>query len=342
MAAIFRESFDWTTTVADLTKKGWMVTAGSGSVGSTKGRFAGSNGFGSSGASSYILRTYANQTGTTTKGAAFRFDTINASYASDIMSVLDSTTQQLCLCLTPTGQLRVVLGAYNGTVLGTCTGTYVAGAWYYIELQTKIHATTGTVDVQVNGVNVLHLTNQVTKTTSNARENGLCLGPIGSYGHTTSIDDVYINDDTGGVHDTFEGDVRIITTLPSGAGSSAEWTPLSGANYAACDDPALDNDTTYVFAATAALIDTYAMGDLTATPTIKDVSLNIIARKDDAGLNQIKVETNQDATERDGATTFTLSSSYLNCQEIFALCPDGTAWDATKFNALQVGVIRSA
>lgn len=167
----------------------------------------------------------------------------------------------------------------------------------------------------------------------------------------TYVDSLYIEDVTGEGDQVPKG-YRIPMALADGAGSSAQWTPDAGSNYARVNEDATpDEDTTYVETATATQLDLYTFTDLTDGPadelpywgyTIYAVFMQSYYRMvDDSEVTFASY----DHYVWDGALSLT-DGPFNNADDfdwhmvssVFPLQPDGTAWNLIDFNAWTYGI----
>lgn len=241
---------------------------------------------------------------------------------------------------------------FNG---GWPTGVVINdGAWHWIELHQQLAnsstSSTGTVEVWVDGVKVY------TQTTfqSNSINTGLldqvqfAVGYQGGSGTTLgdfSYDDWTFWNDTAG--DT-AGDLtyasmpigpsKITTLKPNGAGSSAQFTPNTGANYAAVDEVAADDDTTYNQSTASGQIDRFAFEDLAVTPTkIHAVVEQIRCKNPGTGSPLVKGHAKSGASVQVNSGK-QVATSYWPVQTVFASDPaTGAAWTVAGLNAAEFG-----
>lgn len=100
--------------------------------------------------------------------------------------------------------------------------TITAGVWHQIEVRWKINATTGVVQIKVDGVTVLDLSAQNTGVTNVGQlrwfYNNTTTDTTGFY-----IDDLFVNDTSGSYNTGFPGTVRIRTTYMR-ADDETGWT----------------------------------------------------------------------------------------------------------------------
>jgi hypothetical protein len=292
------------------------------------------------GAGSNVLKSFDSQA-TWVVGAAFKYAGFTGSSNGQIIALYDSGTLQVDIRITPSGAIQATR---NGTQLGISAAVITTGTYYYVEFKALIHASAGTIDVQVNGASVLSLTGQNTKNSANATANMVFLGPIAQGGGgngTLLIADLYILDGQTGAS-TFLGDQRVDCYMPTGNGSNSQFTNNSGNstnNYSHVNEALQDGDTSYVADAVVNDIDSYAITGLTHTPlTITGVQVNLVIRKDDAGIKQVAPIVYRSATAYVG-NTLTLSTSYLDLTQQYEKDPaTSAAWTKTNINASEFGL----
>lgn len=159
------------------------------------------------------------------------------------------------------GNIQVNSGTYGGSQpqLGrTFTpGLVTFNAYNSLAMQATISAT-GIVNVWVNGVLVLALTNVDTRHLSAPALNYInavqIMGPSGS--PNCSIDDVYCLDCSVAPHTTFLGALRLYAEPPT-ANGVVQWTPLSGTNWSEVNTVPPPGDSSYVSSGTVGQVDQY-------------------------------------------------------------------------------------
>jgi hypothetical protein len=213
--------------------------------------------------------------------------------------------------------------------------------WNYLELYTIAgQASNGTAIVRVNGVTVI---NRPSIITSNAAAySSVSIGP--SYENLAYwLDDFYVCDNTGTANNNFLGDIKIVTLMPNGAGSSTQFNPVGApTNWQAVSPAAPQGDLSYVTDATAGDKDLYTIPSITGSGIVCGVQLSMYARKDDAGSRSISGVVSLESTTAQG-DSIALGSSYHIYTEQFQVNPaTGTAWTYPDINQLQIGVEVSA
>lgn len=272
-------------------------------------------------------------------GFAVQFSSIYAGVA--FLSVVESgVATHVTLQLDASGHVQVTRG---GTVLGTGTTILLPGVYYYIELKTTIHDTTGVAAVKINGVTEISLTGQDTRNGgSTGQADRIQWFGGGSVAGTFRVDDVYICDGTGSSPtNDFLGDVRVQCLTPSGNGNSSQLVGNDGNstdNYLLVDEATPNSDTDYVESSTVGDKDTYAFSNLTpSTGTVFGVQPVLFAKKTDAGTRKVCSVARLSATEVDSADAV-LTTSYLMFLDIREAKPGGGTWSISDVNSAEFGV----
>lgn len=321
-AVVFIEGFDFLT-AAQATTRGWSQAWSS--VGT--GRFSGQAARLPGGATRKALPT-----GYTELYAGFAYRSIPA-VAGDVFAFTTAgNVDAFRVRLVVTGSFfNLAILNSAGTVIATGTTNILASTWYYVEVHALINGASGSCSMRINGIS------EIANTTGNFGSTAVTQVTL-TGGNNTDIDDVYVLDTTGSApRNTFLGDVRVQTIMPSGAGSHTQWTPSTGSNFAAVDETTPNDDTDYVSDSTAGHYDTYAYADIDSGATVYAVQTNVWARKDDASVRQIAPVIRQSSTDYDG-TTVTLGSSYGLFSQLYDKDPTAADWTAANVNADEFGI----
>ncbi len=244
---------------------------------------------------------------------------------------------------TASGAIAVYRNASN--LLGTsAAGLLPINTWVYLEFQVTCHDTAGAVTVKADGVTVLTLTNVDTRNAgADALIDQVRFGAqdVGSLKYAY-VRDVVVMNDAGTTLNGPIGPCIVEARLATAAGDLTAWTPNTGANYAAVDDPAAnDGDTTFVEALTP-VRDTYTMADLVAVGSnIKAVQAHVVARYNTAPLN-VATTLRRSSTNSDGTASVPTGSYGSKAVTIWETDPVAAgAWTVANFNATQFGVVSS-
>jgi hypothetical protein len=336
MALLFMDGFD----VADYGVKYTIINSGGGYSSTVSTRF---------GSGRAVQRAY-NATGelwrsvpastTTICGFAFIYTNNYAGFPANfiVLSGDSSTTDHISVV---TGDAMNTLWVRRGGTTLFTVANITTNTWHYLELKTTINSTTGSVELRIDGVSVGTFSGN---TKNGGTNNSIDTIKLGGSGNNTSItitrDDLYILDDTGvAPYNNFLGDVRVYSLSPTSAGSSTQWTPDSGSNYAEVNEVPY-SAANYVQSNTSGQRDTYTLADLPAggVTTVYGVQSNVIAKRTDAGAIAVKPVIKSGATIAYGSNT-PLPVADTVVSYVRAIDPaTSAAWTASGVNALEAGM----
>ena len=234
---------------------------------------------------------------------------------------------------------NTTLALYTGnTLLTTYTHTSAfPGGWFYFELGGTLATSGGTAIVRIDGATVINFTGNTKSGGTSTSFDHVTLKGDNSGGKY--VDDVYVCDGTGSSpYNTFLGEVRVHSITPSAAGSSTQWTPDTGSNYARVNEIPY-SASNYIQSSTVGQRDTYTMTDLPAnTGTVLAVQNNIMAKKTDATVVGVKTALKSGASVYYGST-YNLSSNDTVYSDLRTTDPNtATAWTSAGVNALEAGI----
>lgn len=262
-----------------------------------------------------------------------------------LVAIRQGPANQITLRTNTNGTLGVYRGT-TGTLLANTTNALNPAQVYYIELKVLIDPTVGTVEVRVNEAVWLSLTGQNTRATAVSGWDEIVLGHLITIGSAATwiFDDVYLLDGSGAAPwNTFLGDCRVDVRFPTGAGATSAWTPSAGANWQCVDDATPNFDTDYTEAATAGLVDTFAVQDApVAGATLYGVQHCLHAKKTDAGAASIAAVVRHSGVDYVGGNLNPSNGTYNSALAISALNPGtAAAWTESGFNAAEFGYKRT-
>lgn len=286
-----------------------------------------------------IENTYRNFTPLTTLtvGCDLRCPSGFGSSAHSFYELFDAQGYpHIGLNVNADGSLSVMNAGRSGTAIGsTAAGVMSSNAWSYVELAVTISNTAGVVQLWVDGVQLLNLTNVDTQ-----YNNGNVLVQqiaLSEHNVVNDYDNMYV---FAGI--THYGPQQITAHLPISDDASSGWTPDSGSNlYSRVNDVPANADTTTMTSVNTAAGDQATFGFSTISdtpPSVTAVQLVSIAKKTDSGGRAvghvIKDSSGNTAVGPDAA----LATGYTRQQTIFTTAPDGSAWSKDKVNTLKAGV----
>jgi len=271
---------------------------------------------------------YKNSTGDPTAHTTYSLINISDSHVDG--------NKHINACINSAGNIEVYR---DTTLLGTSSGAQIQNyTWHCLEIKVYIHNTAGTVDIELDGVNILSLTSQDTLTGSNAYARKFMFHPIHN-DLQTYFDCIWIVDTAGSApQNDFLGDCRCDVIRPDGVGNQSDFTPSAGSNYENVDDITPDDDTTYNDGASVNDQDSYALPSLSSGGTIFGVKNSVCIKKTDAGVRKGKILTRSNATFYK-SNEINLSSSYKTYGKVYQNNPDdAAAWEEADVNGMEVGV----
>jgi len=338
MAILFMDGLDMYSNVTDLGAGGWGVASFNFST--TGGRFGGG--------------AIVNGTATTTAvtvditGAALG-DTYIACFAYRQIQSLNNVVQfragtVILAQLNISNAGVVTFVPQSGSNIASASGVVPSGVWVYIEFKVTFgtNASTGSVDVRVNGTSVLSGSGLDTHN-GNVVTNMRFVG--GGSSNSNFWDDVVLIKGAGASPTDFIGDCRIDYIIPDGDKTLQDWTKSSGSNaYELIDDTlnAHDGDSTYIFSTTAGDESEFEMSDVAgASDLVHAIQLRGRVRKTDAGAASYRLYIDSNSNRENGPTVNPTTTYDPSRNGIIPLNPDGSvAWDDTAVNALIVGAER--
>jgi hypothetical protein len=257
-----------------------------------------------------------------------------------------------------TGTYEIIIGknlatndfdlVVNGTVrdsVAFATAFPLEDTFYHVGVAMKADSSTGFVSVYVDGVQQLTWTGNTGTSITGFYATGRTNGLVGW--SSVYVDDFYV-DDTVGEADAAPPSPRFSFLLPNGAGNYTNWTANTGSNYAAVDETgAPDDETTYVYATSSGVQDSYALTNTTAGVTVPagyaiDAVIPIAwARKTDAGTaSTLKLGTRLSGTNAIGSAQ-SLTTSFGPVWERQTTDPGAGAWSEADIDSTEI-VLESA
>jgi len=237
----------------------------------------------------------------------------------------------------------------NGTTLAT-GGAISASAFAFVEFKVVIHPTAGSYTVRLNGSTYLTASGTNTSgtggTTADSIESLWGAGnSSGGYSGECWFDDMYIADGnsvgTAPVND-FVGDCHPQHLLPNANGTFSDWAQTGGTGgspYTAVNDTPNNGDTSYLSSGAINQRTTLRYPALTSG-TVRAVIVAPWIRKDDANVHVVSPRTYEGGTEQTGSATTQPSTTYTSRQLVMETDPkDGAAWDLTRVNNSEIGLV---
>lgn len=236
--------------------------------------------------------------------------------------------------------VSVVRGA---TTLAT-TAELKASRWHFFEFKAVVRTgINGSYELRDAGVNILSASGV---NTADSGGDGASVFRFNSGAGFVRFDDIYVCDDTGGIHDDFLGDKVVLGSLPNGDGASIQWLPSTGSTHfnLVDDTAATPNDADYVSSNTDTDLDLYEFVNLTALAadgTLDAVVVFPSARMFSSGARGLKVRfRNSGAATGDSAQFDVTSKSIRTFVVPFDEDPAAVAaWTKAALDDGQLGIL---
>lgn len=279
---------------------------------------------------SYIQKSFIS---TPTVIVGFAIKIISLGSSDTPITILSGSWPAIQIVLNPAGRVRLM---NNARTFFDFDGLGV-DKWHYLEVMAYIHETNGSVAARLNGVNKGSYSGDTRPTQGSTGFSNVLIGASDYLNQSTcAFDDLYVCDDTGTTNNTFLGDIRVQTLLPTAAGASTQFTPTSGASYTMVNDVP-DVTTSYNASSTVGQRDTFAMGDIGTQYTVLGTQNNIHAWKSDAGTGNVKIVTRSGGTDY-YSPSLALGTSMASYSEVREVNPATSAqWTYTDINGLETG-----
>lgn len=235
------------------------------------------------------------------------------------------------------GSLRLENG--NGGIVYATSAAEVSpdNTWVYVEISGTNAPSGGIAILRVNGVEQINTTGDTQLLGTAGTLDSVMFGGATS---TPSFDDLYICNALGSDNNTFLGDVRVHTLVPTGNGANSGLLGSDGNstdNYLLVDElPPSEVD--YAASGTPGVKDTYLLTDLSTSAPVLGVQVGYSALKSDAGAIQSRSVVRVSATDYPGTTDApgTTKSAFLYMHQINPAT--GVAWTPAEVNALEAGM----
>jgi hypothetical protein len=275
-------------------------------------------------------------------GFRFKMTTYPSSRTTitSLKTVYGPGDNQVSLKVNPAGLLEVWTadGSGVGTLLGSGSTVVPPESWTYIEVKATVDNSSGAVSVRINSAADITLTSVDTQAPSTNPAGEIIWFGSPVTGPTFSYTDIYICDTTTALCNDFLSDLKVITLYPSGAGTTTQWTPSAGNNYAAVDEPDPNGDTDYVSTGTLNNIDTYAFGNLPGAGSVKSIQHFVSARKENAGAINIASMVRHSGSNY-ASSGKAVSSGYSGLLYVYDANPGtSAAWVDTAVDAAEFGI----
>ncbi|MEI6287924.1 MAG: hypothetical protein WCP79_15580 [Bacillota bacterium] len=214
-------------------------------------------------------------------------------------------------------------------------------SWNFFQLRVDIDNSAGSIQCYVNGNSVASVSGVDTEHPGGPNVHRWLLTSNNNIRYANFV----MYNESGNSPNARSPETRIFAVMPTSNGFVNDFTASGGANWECIDEQPNDGDNTYVSAASAPLSELYVCPNsgAVAGSTVYAVGVELDARKDDAGTNEL------DELIRSGGTTFSagnpsvLTSGYQRFRAFWDTDPaTAAAWTVANANAAQIGFRRTS
>lgn len=272
----------------------------------------------------------------------FGFKYVQVASEQEILIINDGSNVQFSMTFQPGGELRVYRGDFNHLLGATSGARLRAGIWAYIEVKVKIHGSTGTVDVHVNGMSVLSLASQNTDNQSTLQATKIGLVSSSAGADICTFDDFYVCDKSGSNNITFLGAQKVTTIFPTGDHGTNQWSATGGGTTHAdrVKENPHDSSTTYLSDSTSGDTEEFDYADTGSEITaVKGVQMNTVFETDSGSAFSVKNHVDSGGTSSDDAGTAGTNGTYTTASRLVETDPNTSApWTKTNLDASLFGI----
>lgn len=278
-------------------------------------------------------------------GSAFGLFLVNlpVNINDFLFTFYNSGTAIVTIQISPAGALQVRRGNYTGSVLGsTDAGVITAAAFNHIEAKVIRDNVVGEIEIRVNGVTALKLTDLDLGT--------IDIDGVGQTGvetltgTTMYLDDLIIWNGDGDVNNDFFGPARVLTVFADGEGTHNDWNAVGAATpHEAIDETTPDGDATYIAASTVGDKQSLTIPELPPeVATVAGVFILPMTKLGSAGTGNMKVSIESDGAIAEGPDT-PLTTAYTYWPVAFEKDPaTGAQFDKAALEAAEIIIEKTA
>lgn len=264
-----------------------------------------------------------------------------------IFRLSEGSGQHLSLKFATSGNGQFVVYRANVNIASSAVGAHPTSAWFYLEFKVLVHDSAGTVQVRVDGTDVI---NETGLDTRNAGATGLIDRMETGSAENNSLalrfcDVVMMNEQGSAPFNDLIGPQTIESVRADGAGNYTNWDPAAGTNWESIDDPVNavhDSDATYV-ETTVAERDSYTFGALASSED--PIAVQVKATSRFTGTQQdFNTFLRRSGTDDDGDTDTANTSNFADrAITIYETDPIAAGvWTKTNFEATEFGIRTTA
>jgi hypothetical protein len=268
----------------------------------------------------------------------YRYAIYESAFNDIVLYFRNSTTIHAGIT-TNSSNNKVYLQAGGSAGVASSTHSILTNTWNLFEVYVKVaDSPNGRVTIKINGVTEIDYTGDVKNGASTTVDNIY----YNENGATWYIDDLALNDTTGGVDDSWCGDGHIVKLAPDGNGATSDWDGSDGNstdNYLLVDEVPSDGDTTYVSTSTSSEQDQYSLSAFDGTgKVISRIYVEARAKKTTTDADTLKLGVLPSGGSDEMSSALNLSTNYSRIvgPDMTVNPDDSAAWEDADLDALEL------
>lgn len=324
------------------------TASGTASISTSNNHSGGAAAIGTTGGASARIQVYKDITGVTEFYLRF-WMRVGSTNTRDHFELFDSGGTNRILRLNwGAGSVITVLSGNSSSNLGTSSVNFaVADTYMMVEVHFLLHGSSGSIEIKLDGVSAFTYSgNTNPNSVSSCVRFQWQVDSTARSGETYWLDDVAINDTSGGVDDSWCGDGYVVALNPNGNGNSSQFVGSDGNstdNYLLVDEAVSNDDTDYVQSATVTDKDLYALSNLATLASgwsVKRLWVGVIAKRANAAVSgSLKTGIRSSTTESfDSGTALGTTYQFVSGTEHTVNPHTTAAWSESEVNALEAGI----
>ena len=236
------------------------------------------------------------------------------------------------------------ISCYTGDSVGvyeSAPNVLFEGVWQYVEVKYSPGISTSYLEVRVDGVAVISVTNETLQHAGTAAliNEFQFNGPGNGWYY---CDDWYLCDLSGTSFNDFLGDCVVHSLLPNSDAGTNQMTQaggISGQHFTNVDDVPADGDTSYLYSNTSGQKELFGLSAIPADIiTVLAISVNVTARKTAPGLGAYKICLVNGENELDSPLK-SAPIGYIQTQFLCPAPPGGGNWTNAALSASKIGFL---
>lgn len=247
-------------------------------------------------------------------------------------------SSQFVVDCTAAGRVRIKASPTGDVLAESADAAITFNIYQYFELKCAIDDSNGTVQVRVNGADIIAFTGGLNlQQAGSGGAQKIQWRDFGTASPASIYDDLYICNLSGGTFTDFLGDIKVDAFWPTADGTYQQFTTNRATHYDAINDIGNDAATYYIESDTPGEKDSFTITPAGDLPTIHAISIRNTARNPDTGVAEGTLFIRQGGVDRDQAS-FERGDTVEQDDQMLLKRPDtGGPWTKAALEAMEFG-----